>query len=398
MKKACRSIREWLGAYADNELDQARADQVVRHLETCADCRHELDQILGLNRLAKSVEHPRLAEDYWDWQRARVWHGIRNAPRLRTPVFRPSFGWARLATVAAGAVVVLLVAITGWRAFLPKPGPAGPVGALPSRFKSTREAPAAATRGAQETAVASEEPEPAADVARARVEGRADEIREVPASEGRDAEKTEVGYAGKGAGATRTATVPKPTPTATRGAVHKWEPAAERREELAAAPPVGESEVLASSRKESRIVSGPVLLESPPLPEADALDTGTVLLNVKTDSAGQVLSAAVRRSSGSARLDSLAVRQIRQSRFKAAVRKNRKVPSSFQYPFRVQKKQVSPQEEGEQAPKQGQRQEQRKQKEERKSPEKSDQPAQNDQSERQDDKEQARPVKEKTKK
>jgi TonB family protein len=89
-----------------------------------------------------------------------------------------------------------------------------------------------------------------------------------------------------------------------------------------------------------------VLLESPSLADADVTDTGTVLLSVKIDSAGRVVGAAVRRSSGSARLDSLAVRQMRRSRFKAAVKNNRSAPSSFEYPFRVQRRQtqVQPQE------------------------------------------------------
>ena len=64
MKQACGSVREWLGAFADGELDPARTEQVSAHLETCAGCRRELDQIQELHRLAKSMEHPRLAEDY----------------------------------------------------------------------------------------------------------------------------------------------------------------------------------------------------------------------------------------------------------------------------------------------------------------------------------------------
>jgi TonB family protein len=391
MKKTCASIREWLGAFADNELDPARADLVSRHLETCASCRRELDEILELSRLTKSVEHARLAEDYWDWQRTRVWHRLRERRRAPTPWFRPSFAWPKLAAAAAGVAVVLVIVISGWRTFLPKPGPVSPVGALRPELKSAPKTRVAPPSGPEELTAAGDESEPVADAERTLGRERADEAT---AAAVRGADKLDAGYAGKGAGATRTASVPKPAPV--RRAAPKMGVAAERSEELTAAPLVGAEQVLASSKKERRIVSGPVLLESPPLPDADALDTGTVLLNVKTDSAGRVLSAAVRRTSGSARLDSLAVRQIRQSRFKAAVRKNRKVPSSFQYPFRLQKKQVGPQEEPKrEEPKQEKRQEQ---KEKRKSPEKSEQPAQNDQSERQHDKEQARPVKEKTKK
>jgi TonB family protein len=134
-------------------------------------------------------------------------------------------------------------------------------------------------------------------------------------------------------------------------------------------------------------VSGPVLLDQPPLANADALDTGTVLLSVKTDSAGRVLSAAVRRSSGSPKLDSVAVRQIRQSHFKAAVKNNRSVPSSFEYPYRFQKKQAAPKE-------QPKPQAETKQPVERKVREKQNQPVQDDKSQKQDSDKQDKPQRE----
>jgi TonB family protein len=90
-------------------------------------------------------------------------------------------------------------------------------------------------------------------------------------------------------------------------------------------------------------VSGPVLLESPPMPDLDILDTGTVLLNVTTDSNGLVMGAVVSQTSGSVLLDSIALLQVRQSRFKAPVKDSRRVPASFEYPYRFQKKQAEKQ-------------------------------------------------------
>ena len=138
-------------------------------------------------------------------------------------------------------------------------------------------------------------------------------------------------------------------------------------------------------------MSGPVLLESPTIADADVTDTGTVLLSVKTDSTGRVMSAGVRRSSGSSRLDSLAVRQIRQSRFKAAVKNKRSVPSSFAYPYRFQKKQAKPQDQPEPQEKQVQREQRSIQVEQ-------NVPAQEDKSRKQDSSQQVTPVREKTKK
>lgn len=333
MKRKCGSIRDLLGAYADNELDQARADQVVRHLETCADCRRELDQILELSRLAKGVEHPKLAEDYWDWHRTRVWRGLRERRRALTPYYRPSFAWPRLAAAAAGFVVVLVVVLAGWRTLLPRPGAAGRALSEP---KTMSESPVASVPAVGRSAE-SDAAKKITGGAALESEGRTDALAQVPATSVRDEEKTSVGFAAKGVGAGSTSK-PSAVPAA-RGVVPKIEVAAERhREELAAVPsPSGERIGVSSDAEKGRVVSGPVLVGSPP-GYAAAPDTGTVLLSVRTDSTGRVVSAVVSRSSGSAKLDSLAVRQMLQSRFKAAVKNNRRVASSFEYPFHIQKK------------------------------------------------------------
>jgi TonB family protein len=389
MKHSCGSIREWLGAFADGELDAARTEQVRGHLETCAGCRRELDQIQALHKLTKSVEHPRLAEDYWDWHRTKVWHGIRNRKRAPTHSYRPSFVWSKLAAAAAGLVVVLVVVIAGWRTLLERPGTAART--LAER-QTKAEAPVASVPGTKRSAEVKETGK-ATEGIPARVEGRSDELAEVPAATGRDAEKTSSGYASRGAGTSGANDASKPATASVRRFEQELKVAAkESTNELASAPSAGAQHFRSSSAKpKGRIVSGPVLLDQPPLADADALDTGTVLLNVKTDSAGRVLSAGVRRSSGSPRLDSVAVSQIRQSRFKAAVKDNRSVPSSFQYPYRFQRKQAKPQEQQEP-------QSEQKAREEHKLQQEQNQPTQDDKSQKQDSGKQATPLKEKTKK
>jgi TonB family protein len=389
MKQRCGSVREWLGAFADGELDPERAEQVRVHLETCAGCRRELDQIQELNRLAKSVEHPKLAEDYWDWHRTKVWHGIRNRKRAPMPSYRPSFVWPKLAAAAAGLVVVLVVVIAGWRTLMERPGT---VGRTFAERQTKAEAPVAAAPGTGRSAEVNEAGK-VTEGTPAPVEGRSDELAQVPAATGRDAEKTSVGFAAKGGGAAgaTSAVEPAAEPPDRPASVARLA-AGETESELASAPAtVGQNVRGSSGKHAARIVSGPVLLETPPLADADALDTGTVLLSVNTDSAGRVLSAGVRRSSGSARLDSLAVRQIRQSRFQAAVKNNRSVPSSFAYPYRFQKKQAKPQEQQTPQEKQVQREVQKRQKQQ-------NVPAQDDKSQKQDSGKQAAPVKEKTRK
>ncbi len=347
MKQKCDSIRELLGAFADGELGPDQAEQVVGHLETCAGCRRELDQIRGLSRLVKSVEHPRLADDYWDWQSSRVWRGIRERKRVPEPRYRPMFVWPKLAAAAAGFVIVLVVVLAGWRTLLTRPGQerrVGPSGEAPAGLQTAARPEATthagvkqASRNAKERAVQHE------------AEGRSDELAHAPAAE-------KVAGTAKG-----TAVAAKPAAGPSRPVGRSTGVAAEERgDERASTPQAGQRPRVASGKK-SRIVSGPVLLESPTLADADVTDTGTVLLSVKTDSAGRVVGAVVSRSSGSARLDSLAVRQMRRSRFKAAVKNNRSVPSSFEYPFRVHKRQssVRPQEQQRPQEKQKQREEQK---------------------------------------
>ena len=114
MKREGDAIRPLLGAYADKELDPARAEQVRIHLETCAECRRELAQIEGLGKLARSVQHPQLVDDYWDWHRDRVWRGILGADRRQAPSRRPTLAWARLIMPVASAAVLVFVIFAGW--------------------------------------------------------------------------------------------------------------------------------------------------------------------------------------------------------------------------------------------------------------------------------------------
>jgi len=53
-------IFEWLPAYHDGELSTGRRQQVEKHLETCPDCRAELQAIADLSALLKTEHSPRL--------------------------------------------------------------------------------------------------------------------------------------------------------------------------------------------------------------------------------------------------------------------------------------------------------------------------------------------------
>jgi len=330
MKRECDAIRPLLGAFADKELDAAQADKVRQHLATCADCPRELAQIEQLHKLVKSVEHAQLAEDYWHWHRARVWRGIRDQRRELMPRFKPSFMWAKLAPVAAGLAVVLVVVIGGWRMFGERQLLTGK-GMVAERTQTRLRASAPSEALGTPATGTTEEKVTTAEARREEPEALVSGGAAAGARGAGNADKAASGFAGKAAkdgGLART----KSEPPAARAN------AADELERMpAAAPPVAGKSAEDMATLSDSIATGPVLLESPPMPDFDILDTGTVLLNVTTDSNGLVLRAVVSQTSGSVLLDSIALLQMRKSRFRALVKNNRHVPSSFEYPYRFQK-------------------------------------------------------------
>jgi TonB family protein len=334
MRRECDAIRPLLGAFADKELDAAQADKVRQHLATCADCPRELAQIEQLHRLVQGVEHPQLAEDYWHWHRARVWRGIRNVTRRRMPGFRPSFGWTRFAPVAAGVAIVLVVVIAGWRMFGERQLLTGR-GPVAERALGQPQASAPSAAPKTPATVASEEKVATANALRDEAEASPGGAA-AGAGRNESADKAASGSAGKAAESEGIARAESESP-AVRAT------AADEIRRLPAAPPAPVKSAGFKAKLRESIVSGPVLLESPPMPDLDILDTGTVLLNVTTDSNGLVMGAVVSQTSGSVLLDSIALLQVRQSRFKAPVKDSRRVPASFEYPYRFQKKQAEKQ-------------------------------------------------------
>ncbi len=327
MKPECDEIRPLLGAYADKELDAAQSAKVGQHLAACPDCVRELAQIEQLHNLVKSVEHPELADDYWHWHRARVWRGIRGPTRKRMPSFRPSFVWTRFATVAAGLAVVLVVVISGWRMF-------GERQLLTGKGAVAVAAPIGSYEEAVPRAVENE----------TKVAAAADKVEEARTESGKSGEMAAAGGVAKsviGSGADKDG-----LNAATGGAREEGWGAAKPKASVArersaqemnrslAAPPAPAERADAMAKKADSGEELPVLLESPPMPDLDILDTGTVLLDVMTDSNGLVLNAVVSQSSGSVLLDSIALLQMRQSRFSAMVKNNRQVPGFFEYPYR----------------------------------------------------------------
>ncbi len=110
----CAEARDRLPLYVDGELDAAASAEVERHLETCANCAREVEQLRALGASIRAeVEYHRAP----DLLRERVRHAIEGSaapiarpPRRRIPVLR----WASVAASVA-VVVAAFGAVHTWR-------------------------------------------------------------------------------------------------------------------------------------------------------------------------------------------------------------------------------------------------------------------------------------------
>jgi len=305
MNKECRQVRRLIGPYADNELDQSGRDKVEQHLKSCADCRNELAAIQALGKLVMEHGAPRLNEEWLEQHRFRVLHRLRMKERLEQGVRGPApIPWFRLATVAAGMVVVLIVVFAGWR-ILSRTGlkPAGPVHPIELAARDETGQTAKAVREAESQGA------PA----------RADQEKKVGA----------VTYGEQ----PRAAAAPAP--------VTEAESEVMLADRLAAPEEGGikRAAVAASSTRVEEFAgcdSMPVLVSWPELKAAVPLDTGTVVLRLLVEPDSSVSRVFVERSSGSDVLDSIAVEMAQDARFRPGIRKGKLVRSWLQLPYRFQ--------------------------------------------------------------
>ena len=96
-----------------------------RHLETCADCRAQLETLRETRTAAFEDADAGPSPLFWDHFSARVAEAIRNepVPSALAPWRRaPLMTWA-----TAASIVVLLIAITVWRTTLHAPAPAATI-------------------------------------------------------------------------------------------------------------------------------------------------------------------------------------------------------------------------------------------------------------------------------
>jgi TonB family protein len=361
MKTDCRRLRPLLGPFADGELSAEQNEAVRAHLEACPGCRSELDSIVQLHSLVKKAGPPALHEDYWDWQRTRVWRRIKQDVRERQPFWRPSFVWPRLATLAGGFVVVLVVAVVGWQVARPaltgskrvrqvetvveRPvlvgkGEAGSPAGGHARSEELAPEPssgdiveAPATTDAEKAGLAQSVGGEKVDRAQAERE------RVAPAAVANEAQTRKSGRSGS--------SWPMKTAAADEKSVAGKAGAGRIVQGPSLAEPVTKTEApptapVASRDKDELDLEPkqPTLVSMPRLPDVDEKDTGTVLLTFVTDTLGAVKSVKLARSSGRPQLDSIAIKAAWQARFTPAMKGGKRTTGTIQYPlqFRMGKK------------------------------------------------------------
>lgn len=66
MNDACEQIEPMLSAYLDDELDPQERAEVERHLDRCAGCARELDELRGVVHAAEELAAPSVDDAAWD--------------------------------------------------------------------------------------------------------------------------------------------------------------------------------------------------------------------------------------------------------------------------------------------------------------------------------------------
>lgn len=358
MKPECRRIRPLLGPLADGELGPEQAAQVQAHLAGCSACSDELATLNQLHALVRKVEPPSQPEDFWDWQRTRIWRRIRQQRPARQQVWRPAFSFPRLATLAGGLVVVLVVVVVGWLAIrsslntsrrvaqveavlekmkerveppaqpevrampAPAPGPAVARVPQPTPGTSGQQTPLSAR------AVIAEQEQPHEPVEQAQIDGRE------RASATRPRRPHEPASGGTVVGA---AAQPEPE----RREIPDEELYGQTKQRGGTAPvparPEGEdwpAEEATTGRPVRVGSTAPRVIAMPKLPDVEEEDTGTVLLTLVTDTLGRVRSVKLARSSGKPLLDSIAIRTALEAIFAPATRDGKPVTGIVQQKFK----------------------------------------------------------------
>jgi predicted anti-sigma-YlaC factor YlaD len=123
--KSCEDIRESLGAWLDGELGAAEANSVQLHVENCAACQKQRDQLARLNSGLKVV----LSEGSFDLAFEPFWRAVEQRIHEKRPWHVEFTDWVRSAWAgpriawAVPAVIAVFLGLYSIDALLPVTAP-----------------------------------------------------------------------------------------------------------------------------------------------------------------------------------------------------------------------------------------------------------------------------------
>lgn len=120
----CSSVRKLISDYIDNNLDSKKTFTVERHLDTCPDCKHLLEDFQGIIKDAKDLKEISPSEKTWLELKAKLESKDqrtlelkpRREKRFSFLIYPPKLKYAlSSALLAAVIVVAVTVGLKNWR-------------------------------------------------------------------------------------------------------------------------------------------------------------------------------------------------------------------------------------------------------------------------------------------
>jgi len=92
----CQEYKDLMMGYLDDELNEAQRNQFEKHIETCSECKAELEQFKKLKNLTDSVKLAEPEDVLWE----KYWSGIYNR-------FERGIGWIFMSIGGIALIIYL---------------------------------------------------------------------------------------------------------------------------------------------------------------------------------------------------------------------------------------------------------------------------------------------------
>ncbi|HHV98106.1 MAG TPA: hypothetical protein GXX36_00800 [Clostridiaceae bacterium] len=120
--KKCDEIRELIYIYVDGELDEAQRAEFEEHINSCADCRNELDEIKSIISMCNSIEEEELPDNFREELHSKLL-AVKEENMRKNKVVTLRNRYIRIiSAVAACLLIVVLARGFLYDSFFPKYG------------------------------------------------------------------------------------------------------------------------------------------------------------------------------------------------------------------------------------------------------------------------------------